>query len=89
MSKTPNKDFLTKFPKQFCLSNPSAKRFRKMILIAQESYPFEYKETKGPMVGRRQYYNFEIVCTTTFFADAYFHLGCLYYKYIHLKNKMK
>jgi len=73
-----NKEFLYNKPLELSLPTKEANAFRKILKKAQESFVLEIKEEKGIKPGGVQYYNFEVVCPTTGFANAYFHIGIKY-----------
>ncbi len=72
------KEFLKQYPLQYCITTAAAKEFRKVLKTANESYVLICEETLGVKCGNLQYYNFDIHCPTTGFANAYAHFGLLY-----------
>lgn len=74
---TNNRDFLQKYPLQFSLPFKEAQELRKILKKLNESYILDVKETKGVKTNV-QYYDFEVVCPTTNFWQAYFAIGVAY-----------
>lgn len=75
-----NKEFLYNKPLELSLPTKEANAFRKIIAKLNESFILEVKEEKGVFSSNLQYYNFEVVCPTTNFANAYLTIGIAYCK---------
>lgn len=77
-----NKSFIENHPLELCLPSKESKALRKILKEANQNYVLECKETLGVKPDGVQYYNFEIHCPTTSFANAYWHFGLLYAKHV-------
>lgn len=76
-TKSVNRDFLKEYPLQFSLPYKEARELKKILKKLNESYILEVKESKGVKTNV-QYYDFEVVCPTTNFWQAYFSIGIAY-----------
>lgn len=73
-----NKEFIRKYCLERSAPTKTAKAIEKMLKLANQSYPLEHTKKKGIKTSDHQYYDFEIFCLTTQFADAYYYLGKLW-----------
>lgn len=78
MKTMTNKQFLNHYGLELSLPTKEAVALRKILKQATESFAVEYTEKKSIKVGNLQFYDFQIFCEKTNFANAYFHIGRLY-----------
>jgi hypothetical protein len=76
------KDFLKNYPIELSLPEKESEALRQVIKEANESFIYDVVEEIGIKTTEDQYYDFHISCPTTTFAQAYFHFGILYSKYV-------
>ncbi len=66
-----NKQFLRDCPLTIKIPTARVVAFEHALRLADESFPYRIKSTMWDDDGKI----YHIVCETTYFADAYFHLG--------------
>jgi hypothetical protein len=77
-----NKQFLENHPIELSLLEKESEALRLVINEANESFIYDVVEKTGVKTEYGQYTDFYISCPTTTFAQAYFHFGILYAKYV-------
>ena len=70
-----NKEFLEKYKLQRSIPLKESLAFEKVLIEANTKHVLIWEKKKGVKVGNRQYYDFDVYCPTTNFADAYAYLG--------------
>lgn len=75
-----NKQFIYNYPLELSLPEKESEALRQVIKEANESFVYDIVEKIGAKTDEDQYYDFNISCPTTTFAQAYFHFGILYAK---------
>lgn len=77
-----NKQFIYNYPLELSLPEKESEALRQVIKEANESFVYDVVEKMGVKTKEDQYYDFNISCPTTTFAQAYFHFGILYAKHV-------